>query len=385
MPVPLLRSLTLALATIGVAAPAATAEGIRIAGTDGSVRVIDEHALPSAVAWSPRGDRLAFLRETGLGASSLSSIGLDGTGVARLDSRGAGVSNLGPPQWSPSGALLAYSVGRSAGNELVVIGADGSGRRVLAPSLGEPGGNYEWPPFAWSPDSRRIAYRDGRSRLFVVDVATGARRQLARAVRQETPSWARDGRRLVAVAGEHNQSWVIVFDAVAGRELKRIRRYEIEASGTSPVWSPDDSRIAFVDVFRDPARLVVVQVASGAARTMCADADNFAWAPDSSRLACSHRAGKPDRLGERLAQLDVMRRDGAHVQRITRTRTRHQLIDAVAWAPRGAHLAYVVSNVDAYDFRVVLHPFNGGRDRRLGIGIRGDYMWAPDGTRVAIT
>src|SRR5688572_18379265 len=55
------------------------------------------------------------------------------------------------PVWSPDGKLIAFSRAKSDGIE--VMNADGSNRRVLTTDIGS---GYK---FAWSPDSREIAYR----------------------------------------------------------------------------------------------------------------------------------------------------------------------------------------------------------------------------------
>ena len=71
----------------------------------------------------------------------------------RADSRLVGshrpaatLANSGSPGWSPDGSKLAFT---SEAGDVVVIGADGSGSRVLAAIGGNP---------RWSPDGRRIAF-----------------------------------------------------------------------------------------------------------------------------------------------------------------------------------------------------------------------------------
>ena len=94
----------------------------------------------------------------------------------------------------PTGRLVV-----SSNDDLVVVGADGSGRRVL---VGAPGKQLH---ADWSPDGTLIADRDSRARLKVDE--------------------------------EIN---VVAADGSAGRNLTHD-----PANDWSPAWSPDGASIAF--------------------------------------------------------------------------------------------------------------------------------------------
>jgi Tol biopolymer transport system component len=111
------------------------------------------------VAWSPRGDEIAY----GDGGGTIWVIGVDGGGRRRLaggPAVGLGLG-LGLASWSPDGTRLALGAGRYAG--LAVAHADGSDLHLLTDHADNEYG------FAWSPDSRSILYgRANRRGIYVI-------------------------------------------------------------------------------------------------------------------------------------------------------------------------------------------------------------------------
>ena len=105
-------------------------------------------------AWSPDGRRLAF--------SFLDQIWVadrDGGSARPLTADGTAVERH--PAWSPDGRSIAFAEDRGTGYVIVVVGADGAGRRAISGD-----GEARWP--AWTNDGRVIFSRrqDGRWRLF---------------------------------------------------------------------------------------------------------------------------------------------------------------------------------------------------------------------------
>jgi dipeptidyl aminopeptidase/acylaminoacyl peptidase len=188
-------------------------------------------------AWSPTGDRVAFLRGEGLWVRELRS------GQER---RLADIAVFSPftqahvitPSWSPDGREIAF-VG--PGLRISVARADGSGVRRLRPGL-----DRQVSP-AWSPDGDRIAFASDRGDSFDI--------------------------------------WTLTPDGVAAQRLTDRPQDE-----TLPVWAPDGQRIAFVretgEAFAE-AQLWLMGGAGGFEQAIGADAHAFsqpAWSPDGKRI-----------------------------------------------------------------------------------------------------
>jgi TolB protein len=121
-------------------------------------------------AWSPDGNRIAFVSDRGGGARRLWLMGAEGTDPILLaDHAPYSVSKC---SWSPDGTSIAYQVSASAHSseraEIWVHEIGALPRRML----GGDGFSYADP--AWSPDGLRIAYatdRDGATEIWIL--ATG--------------------------------------------------------------------------------------------------------------------------------------------------------------------------------------------------------------------
>jgi Tol biopolymer transport system component len=127
-----------------------TSSSLRIESVDGS----EVHHVGTSVfsfAWSPDSKHVAF-HETDSGNNST---------IFVVDSDGNGVRNLGPglsPAWSPSGDRIAFV---APDGKLYAMEADGSDRTLLH----DHGGSVLYAP-SWSPQGDRIAFFGNRS-LFV--------------------------------------------------------------------------------------------------------------------------------------------------------------------------------------------------------------------------
>ena len=115
--------------------------------------------------------------------AGLSVIAPDGSGLRQLP------TGLGLRNWAPNGKQLALVTPNGAGNDISVMTATGSVRKLVT---GAPVG--EW---AWSPDSSKIAFADSASPpsqpISVLDVASS---RVTKLPVGSSPLWAPDGRRI---------------------------------------------------------------------------------------------------------------------------------------------------------------------------------------------
>jgi hypothetical protein len=211
------------------------------------------------------------------------------------------------PVISPDGQRVVFwsSLERDGDKSLEVIGADGSGRRVLVPP---PWARMDQPE--WLPDSRTIVLSlveagETLSSVWQIDVSSGERSMILRAAADPPSSFLR------AAAAPDGSYLVVVEQGAAGMWLGRVdlgdRSYTrlIQAPAGRACVSPDSSRIAFEtapttdadDAIKEDAELALVASAGGAPRLLTRNAIDDAlggWSRDGRRLYFHQNGADPD-------------------------------------------------------------------------------------------
>jgi Tol biopolymer transport system component len=195
------------------------------------------------------------------------------------------------PSLSPDGSRVAFSSARDGRRNIWTAKSDLTGAGPLT-----TGNNIDERP-SYSPDGREIAFvsdRGGKRGIWVVNADGGTPKLLADTPVITTPSWSRDGRRLV-----------ISIPAATGTTLAVLSRgtgavVALPTSGTAsaPVWSPQDDVIAYLEargaggVFCRTVDPNGHPVALGFPDTAIPGANGFvAWSPDGQHLAAVSMPG----------------------------------------------------------------------------------------------
>jgi TolB protein len=112
-------------------------------------RLSPEDAVEERPAWSPGGDRIAFVSRVA-GSEDIWTMSASGTDRKRITSSTARETE---PSWSPDGLIIAYARVSAGGASSIHLAASGEGPVwIHNPELG--GGRLP----AWSSDGARIAY-----------------------------------------------------------------------------------------------------------------------------------------------------------------------------------------------------------------------------------
>ena len=202
-------------------------------------------------------------------------------------------SSESSPRWSPDGKYLSFTSsrpgpGKARGNQVWLLDRSGGEAMQLTELKGRLQGHE------WSPDSKRLALVIGDP-----DPETdpepspqpGATPRVPKPIVIDRYRFKQDGQGYLL---KGRQTYIYLFD-IATKKLERLTKSKWDES--SPAWSPDGTRIAFMsnhsdDPDRDPAaQLYVADATPGATEKQLTPNGTRAgrsrpeWSPDSKWIA----------------------------------------------------------------------------------------------------
>lgn len=233
---------------------------IYVMNADGSNlhNLTNDPLYDSEPAWSPDGSRIAFLRIGGptdyypsWGRHVLMVMNADGSQPVELSASGG--NRYAHPGWTPDGLTITYeSAFRMMPPRILAINADGTGVRVLISLSLMDGGSLD--P-VWSPDGRMLAYirhhpwsqhgptSDASPRIRLAN-PDGTYRPLytrddARppTFQESSPSWSPDSKKIAFVRfGLHLVTGIYTVSADGTSDETRLT--SPQGHGYSPAWRP---------------------------------------------------------------------------------------------------------------------------------------------------
>ena len=238
---------------------------------DGAAPPLPLTAGPQAAMqprWSPRGDLIAYLQDTGGDEKTNIYLLPPEGGEPRWFTDTPGFAN-NEHAWSPDGSRLAFSSNRGGHFDVYVQSLAGGEARRLTDATA-PDRDLQW-----SPDGARIAYTSNRSEdrnnydVFAVGAdGTPGERQLTPAegsAHERGGRWSPDGRNLAYVSDANGFDNIQLIGVEDGR-VTPVTQNEWEES--APAWSPDGTRLAYLLNRDGNVELVVKTLASGRVATI---------------------------------------------------------------------------------------------------------------------
>ena len=284
--------------------------------------------------------------------------------------------NEGTARWSPDGKYLAFlssRPGKAKGNQVWLLDRTGGEAQQLTDFKGRLQ-SYEW-----SPDSKRLAVvvgdpdpeADAADAGAAANAPAGGRGKAPKPIVIDRYHFKQDGAGYLT--GDRH-SYVYLYD-IAAKKLDRLTTNP-KYDESSPVWSPDGARIAFMsnhaaDPDRDPeSQLYVAEARAGVAEKPLSPLDMRAgrarpeWSPDGKWIA--FLVGEADKKygAYGMERLAVVVADGSGAPTLVKAVVD---LDRGVSAPRftadGASISFLVADDrSVYPARVRL---SGGAVERL--------------------
>jgi Tol biopolymer transport system component len=310
--------------------------------------------------------RLTFVRQDAEGTLGLFTIAADGGSETRLV---ADASRVDAFAWSPDGERIAFVTARArvgSPDLYVATAASGSERR-----LARRVSTRSWVPPSWSPDGRRIAFVRDRH-IVIVHVTTGAQRPLRVGPRLDLyPTWSPDGREIAYTTTPPMHDPLGPQGRIAVTDV-RTGRTRVLAAGALPAWSPDGARLAF----RSAGVVSVVARGGGRPTRLSSGAvvtSNLSWSPDGRRIlfAASSQAA--------VYSIRTVTGDGSEELVLSQ---RPNQLSSPSWSPGGTRIAFMSSLVATRPNQSWIYTVNadGNCETLVASGGRPELpAWRPGG------
>lgn len=248
-------------------------------------------------AWSPNGDRIAYLHDAGPTEDSADVTGLY---ILDLDADSTWLVTDGlvtSPDWRPDGERIAFSAG-----DIFTIRPDESDPQRVT----ELGSSFR--PH-WSPDGKTVTFgRSGTTEEVGIWFAHLADSTFTKFGFGATPAdWSPSGDRIVY--NFQNQLWTA--------DTSRIDTTQLTSNGfvnnRDPAWSPNGEWITWSPINDDGNYELWIMRADGTEQEKVVDRGREpAWGPNSERILFSKPASDSD-----YTALWTIRRDGSGLQQLT--------------------------------------------------------------------
>ncbi|MCA1817651.1 MAG: S9 family peptidase [Acidobacteria bacterium] len=325
---------------------------------------------------SPDASRVAYVVSTVSGNDTRSALWLARADDARRPVGalpGTEALSASHPRWSPDGRFVAFLGARGEQAGVWIVSPDGGGG---APRLVAPVRTtnffitYAGEPFAWSADSRRIAYVSASEEQIVPDVADKSYQRERPEADPRVVDRLQYKSRTSFSDSLRTHVWVVDITSPQPKQLTFGQTYDHALT-----WSPRGDEVAFLSNHEpDPdannnSDIFAVAVADGRVRQLTNTRGceyEPAWSPDGRYIAYTATTREVTTIDSVAEDAHVWVLDTSNGNRRELTAAQDRRARSPQWSADGSMIYYLAGDHGRTTiYRVALAGDSGSRDRRI--------------------